>query len=178
MMRNVPKPGMQWSDTGSFPGWVQSLIIQFNCTDCWKAPAVGRNQSLTPSLETFPCLILAPKLFCIRENEFSFFMGRKMIQAELSNFQNIFGRKGIYLVRYHLNSAEQPQLMHKRHSIHAETLNKCVVFGENKFQLRSYRGMESPMGDPAPAAQHRPPLHTLCASAPGGLVTGAGPTAL
>lgn len=71
-------------------------------------------------------------------------MGRKMIQAELSNFQNILGRKGIYLVRYQLNSAEKPLITQKRHSIRAETFNKCVVVGENKFQLRSYHGLESP----------------------------------
>ena len=71
-----------------------------------------------------------------------------MIQAELSNFQNILGRKGIYLVRYQLNSAEKPLIMQKRHSTHAETFNKCVMFGENKFQLLSYRGMESPTVTP------------------------------
>lgn len=75
-----------------------------------------------------------------------------MIQAELSNFQNILGRKGIYLVRYQLNSAEKPLLMRKRHSIHAETFNKCVMFGENEFQLRSYRKTESPVV--TPRAQH------------------------
>lgn len=158
-------------------GWVQSLITRLNCTDCQRAPATGRNQSLTPSLETFPCLVLAPKLFYIQENGFSFHMGRKMIQAELSNFQNILGRKGIYLVRYQLNSAEQPLITQKRHSIRAETFNKCVVVGENKFQLPLYRGMESPTV--TWCVQHSTGHHrTLCTSASGGLVTGTGPAAL
>lgn len=72
-------------------------------------------------------------------------MGRKMTQAELSNSQNILGREDIYLVRYQLNSAEKILIMQKGHSIHAETFNRCVMFGENKFQLRSCCGMERPM---------------------------------
>lgn len=104
-------------------------------------------------------------------------MGRKMIQAELSNFQNILGRKGIYLVRYQLNSAEKPLITQKRHSIRAETFNKCVVVGENKFQLRSYHGLESPTA--TWCVQHSTGHHrTLCTSGSGGLVTGTGPAAL
>lgn len=116
-----------------------------------RAPATGRNQSLTPSFQTIPCLILIPKLFYIRGNGASFIWEGKWYKQSSVIFRICWEEKAFIpsgtswaLQKRSFDKAEKPLIMQKRHLILAETFNKCVMFGGNQFQLWSYRKMECP----------------------------------
>lgn len=105
-----------------------------------RAPATGRNQSLTPSFQTIPCLILIQKLFYIQGNGTSFIWEGKWYKQSSVIFRICWEEKAFIqsgtswaLQKRSFDKAEKPLMMQKRHLILAETFNKCVMLGWTNF---------------------------------------------